>query len=247
MGGYKYEGNKTRFFNNILFVSSCGMKSITLEYAIQVYKGIVEGSQNPEREKPKKITAEDVLIETFGENSTFEVKRCVSHDKTQEKFYMTEHFYRKIGKETVEFDSMVWSWKEADKYYYATCETDGKEKNSYWCYSDKLRTNGCHLDGYFNFSINLATEKTLLKTEDLKKYGEDASWSFKSSGNGSILQEVHGENGIIEEKTRFNQYLLNEYLFKKGNTTEQHKLNWGKSSFKKPDIKKFQYNESIAK
>lgn len=226
---------------------SCGMKSITQEQASEIYEEIIEEINSTGRESQNEISA-NVIMTTSEPNYKFSIRTSISHNARKETYHSFGNVYKEVAKEIVEAEYETWSWKEGNRYYYATCEGSENHKELHWCYTNELRTNNNGLYDFLDFSLNLAEQNESLKEESIKaRFGENANVSFKSKGKGSLIQEIHGEteNGVSEEKISFENYLLTEYSTKFGNTTNKYEFNWGQSTFKKPNIENFQYAESI--
>ncbi|MCQ2772802.1 MAG: hypothetical protein MJ238_05990 [Bacilli bacterium] len=237
-------------FLSCVLISSCSIKSVTLAEAITIYQEICKKLEDSENEPQTALTTKACYSEERENGCKVEIKLYGYHDANGETFYLNKHLYEKTSKGTSEGDFEAWSWKDAEKYYYATRSKFGDEETLCWRYTNTLMTNNLGLENYLDLSLNIAKENSELSSESLKaKFGDDVKWSFQSSGRGSLSSVISGKikDESIQEKIHYEDFLLREYFYVRRNITEQYTFDHKKSKFEKPDISLFEFVDSIEK
>lgn len=231
-----------------VLISSCGMKSITPEEAALIYKEIYEKLSDPEYKLPNTLKTEGYYCAKYENGYEFNIKSLAYHDADKEVFHVNEHITKTTNKETIEEYFEAWSWKDGEKYYYATSTKSDGEQELFWSYTNTLRTNNLGLENYQDMSLDIAKEQSELDSRNLNtKFGENIKWSFQSSGGGSLSHEINGKikETAYNEKICFRDYLLKEYFCMSGNITEHYTFSNRKSAFKKPELEHYKHVDII--
>lgn len=233
----------------LLFASStllvgCTMKSITPEEAASICQEIVSKLYNEELTLPTKVIVENYELYKNPNGTKNDHKAKFSLDLDNETFHIEEQYTRTIGDTTFLSTIEEWSWKDGDKYYYATTDVEG----SRWGYINGLGCSNYTMEQEVYFSFSITSSLANLSSEQLKEdYLEDVKWSLKSSGEGSLLFEISGIDEGDEFKGRINikNNFLEEYYIENSSFTSHYKQAWGKSSFRKPNLKNFEFVENL--
>lgn len=231
-------------FTTSAILAGCGMQSITPEEAGKICEEILDKLRNDEFTYPTKAIVENEEYTKYPGYSETEHKAKFSLDLDKETFHLTEQLKRTSGDTTTITSLEVWSWKEDDKYRCAVKENHGGEKKSYWSYSDYLETSKYKMEDEVYFSFYVVSSLSILSEERLKDdYDDGTKWSLKSAGEGSLLFTISGtDNGIaFDGKINIKNNLLTDYYVSGGDTTSHYTFAWGKSSFRKPSLKNFDF------